>query len=75
MVTYYNPECSACGRKLKDDEEFRVDYFVNIGRTLCQNPSYRKGESDDPGCMDRIWEAAREWIESQGQQELGEFLG
>lgn len=51
-----------------------MDYFVGVGRTLCQNPSYRRGESDEPGCKDKIVEAAREWIDGQGQQDLGEFF-
>lgn len=71
---YYNPQCSACGRNLKDDEEFRVDHFVQLGMTLCQNPAYVRGESDEPGCKDKIEEAAQDWADGQGQQELGEFF-
>jgi len=42
--------------------------------TLCQNPAYRRGESDEPGCKDKIVEAAQDWADGIGQQELGEFL-
>lgn len=73
-MSYYNPECSACGRKLNDDEEFRVDYFVQLGLTLCQNPAYVRGDSDTPGCKDKIEERVRSWADSQGQQELGAFV-
>lgn len=73
-MSSYNPECSACGRKLKDNENFRVDYMVGVGRVLCQNPSFRRNESEDPGCMDKIYEAANKWVDDQGQQELEVFL-
>jgi hypothetical protein len=52
----------------------RVEYFVNVGLTLCQNPAYVRGESDEPGCKDKIAEAAQNWADNQGQQELGDFL-
>jgi hypothetical protein len=69
-----DPVCSACGRTREDDDRFRVEYFVQLGLVLCQSPAYRRGESDDPGCKDKIEDAAKDWAESQGQLEIGEFL-
>lgn len=51
-----------------------MDYFVGVCLVLCQNPSYRRGESSEPGCMDKIVDAAQDWADSQGQQELEAFL-
>lgn len=48
--------------------------MVGVGRVLCQNPSFRRNESEDPGCMDKIYEAANKWVDDQGQQELEVFL-
>jgi len=48
--------------------------MTGVGLVLCQNPAYRRGESDEPGCQDKIVKASREWVDNKGQQELGEFL-
>lgn len=67
-------ECSACGRRYSEDDEFRVKYFVQLGLTLCQSPAYQRGETDQPGCKDKIAEKAQAWASSQGQQNIGAFV-
>lgn len=69
-----DPVCSACGVKESEDEGLRVRYDTNSGLVLCQRPAYRRGESSDPGCLDKVADATQAWAESQGQQRLQNFL-
>lgn len=75
-MSNWNPKCSACGKSLKElDDGFRIDLNAPGNTVLCQHPAYIRGESDNPGCKDKVREAVEEWAENQGQQDLSKFLG
>lgn len=72
-MSSYNPQCSACGRTYKEENgQFRFSFFNGV--FLCQNPSYRRGVSDRPGCADKVKEAVEKWADNQGQQDLQKYL-
>jgi hypothetical protein len=63
-------ECAACGIQERSDNDVRVwNKLLADSKPLC----YQRGDGEKT-CTTKVQEAVSEWAESQGQQELGDFL-